>query len=158
MLPAANTTGTFTPPLIAFFTLASSVSTTGLALVTTATYWTGFGQVVICGLVFLGGLGLIIIVMFNLWLIGLRFTLRFNMITREAIGADNFQSLIKTLRNVVLIDLGITFVGAALLIFPFRNYYDLPTTLWQSLFHSVSAFNTAGFDIVGTEQLYAIPQ
>jgi trk system potassium uptake protein TrkH len=149
MLPIANTRGSLTPPLTAFFTAASAVSTTGLTLVPTATYWTLFGQAVICALIFLGGLGLVTVVMFNLWLIGTRFTLQDRILTREAMAGENLGGLVHMLRNVVLLDLAITAIGAGLLIWPFQNYYDLPTSLWQALFHSVSAFNTAGFDIVG---------
>ncbi len=148
-LPFANSGGIFTPPLTAFFTSVSSVSTTGLTVVTTATYWTFFGQAVICGLVFLGGLGPVTAVMFYLWLIRSQFSLGDHILIRDALGFDSFEGLLKILRNVVLVDLGITIVCAVLLFVGFRNYYDLPTSLWQSLFHSVSAFNTAGLDIVG---------
>ncbi|MBN1644032.1 MAG: hypothetical protein JW856_04370 [Dehalococcoidales bacterium] len=150
MLPIARTGGGITPPLIAFFTSVSAVSTTGLTLVTTATYWTPFGQAVICGLIFLGGLGLVTAVMFIMWLRGVRFTLHDRFLTREAMASGQLGGLLRLLRNVVLLDISITIIGALLNILPFQHYYTQGTALWPALFHSVSSFNTAGFDIVGS--------
>jgi trk system potassium uptake protein TrkH len=149
MLPVANVEGRITPPLIAFFTSTSAVSTTGLGLVTTATYWTTFGQAVICGLIFSGGLGLVAIVMFILWAAGSRFSLQDRLITREAMGVKQIGGLLRLLRYSILVDISITVVGAVLLIIPFSRYYSSGMTIWQAFFHSVSSFNTAGFDIVG---------
>jgi len=148
-LPVANVEGDITPPLIAFFTSASAVSTTGLGLVTTATYWTTFGQAIICGLIFAGGLGLVAIVMFILWAAGSRFSLHDRLITREAMGVKQIGGLLRLLRYAVLIDISITIVGAMLLVIPFSHYYSPGETIWQAFFHSVSSFNTAGIDIVG---------
>jgi trk system potassium uptake protein TrkH len=153
MLPFANTQGGITSPLIAFFTAASAVSTTGLTLVPTDTYWTLFGQMVICGLIFLGGLGLVTVVMFNLWIIGNHFSLQDRFITREAMAVQNLGGLVQTLRNIVLLDFAISIIGGLLLFVQFRHYYDLPMSLWQGLFHSVSALHTAGFDIIGPASL-----
>lgn len=149
MLPFANNQGNATPPLTAFFTATSAVSTTGLTLVTTASYWTMFGQIVICVLIFFGGLGLVTIVMFNLWLIGTRFTLHDRILMREAMAVPHYGDLLPILKSVIFIDLAITIIGSLFLILPFRDYYPLPTAWWHAIFHSISAFNTAGFDIVG---------
>ena len=149
MLPVANVEGHFTPPLVAFFTSTSAVSTTGLGLVTTATYWTTFGQAVICGLIFAGGLGLVAIVMFILWAAGSRFSLQDRLITREAMGVKQIGGLLRLLRYSILVDISITIIGAMLLIIPFSRYYSPGETIWQAFFHSVSSFNTAGIDIVG---------
>lgn len=151
MLPVANTQGGITPPLVAFFAAASAVSTTGLTLVTTATYWTVFGQAVICGLIFAGGLGLAAIVMFILWLSGSRFSLRDRLITREAMAVKQIGGLLRLLKYAILVDISITIVGALLFIIPFSHYYSPGMTLWQALFSSVSSFNTAGIDIVGPD-------
>jgi len=148
-LPVSNTANNITPPLIAFFTATSAVSTTGLTLVTTATYWTPFGQAIICALIFLGGLGLVVSVMFTFWIMGNNLTLPDRLLVRTAIATEQLGDLSRLLRNIVLLDIIITITGALLLIIPFCHYADQTITLWQSLFHSVSAFNTAGFDIVG---------
>jgi trk system potassium uptake protein TrkH len=149
MLPVANVEGHVTPPLIAFFASTSAVSTTGLGLVTTATYWTTFGQAVICGLIFAGGLGLVAIVMFILWAAGSRFSLQDRLITREAMGVKQIGGLLRLLRYSILVDISITIIGAILLIIPFNHYYSPGEAIWQAFFHSVSSFNTAGIDIVG---------
>ncbi len=149
MLPIANVEGHVTPPLIAFFSSTSAVSTTGLGLVTTASYWTTFGQAVICGLIFAGGLGLVAIVMFILWAAGSRFSLQDRLITREALGVKQIGGLLRLLRYSILVDISITIIGAVLLIFPFSRYYSSGEAIWQAFFHSVSSFNTAGIDIVG---------
>lgn len=149
MLPMANAEGNVAPFLTALFTSASAVSTTGLATVTTATYWTIFGQAVVCALFFLGGLGLVAAVMFGIWLTAARFTLQDRLLLREAMGVGQLGGVVAMLRNVVLIDILITATGALLLIGSFRQYYGPSMAVWQAIFHSVSSFNTAGFDIVG---------
>ncbi len=149
MLPVANAGGGITPTLIAFFAAASAVSTTGLGLVTTATYWTVFGQAVICGLIFAGGLGLVAIVMFTLWLTGSRFSLQDRLLTREAMAVKQIGGLLRLLRYAFPPPVPIKIVGALIFILPFSHYYSPGMTLWQALFSSVSSFNTAGIDIVG---------
>lgn len=149
MLPWATTQSTITPPLVAFFTSTSAVSTTGLGLVQTSSYWTTFGQAVICALMVIGGIGFITIALFILVLAGTRITLPQRMLAREDLGVDALGGLLSVLRDVVLVDLAITVGGIALLIWPFHRYYRWPSAIWQAVFHSVSAFNTAGFDIVG---------
>ena len=149
MLPFARAGGGSAPPLVAFFTATSAVSTTGLTLEVTATYWTTFGQAVICFLIFGGGLGLVTVVMFTLWLLGGRFSLRHRLITREALAAQQIGGLLRLLRNVMLVDIGITVIGALASVPSFSRAYTPGVALWQAFFHSVSSFNTAGFDIVG---------
>ncbi len=87
--------------------------------------------------------------MFTFWIMGNNLTLPDRLLVRTAIATEQLGDLSRLLRNIVLLDIIITITGALLLIIPFCHYADQTITLWQSLFHSVSAFNTAGFDIVG---------
>jgi trk system potassium uptake protein TrkH len=149
LMPFANTTGTFTPPLVAFFTAISAVSTTGLTLEVTATYWSAFGQAVIFVLMFVGGLGFMTTATFFMIAIGIRITLPHRLLMQESLLTNEMGNLGKLTRNVFLIGLLVCLIGTILLFWPFLHYFGAAEALWQATFHSVSAFNTAGFDIVG---------
>jgi trk system potassium uptake protein TrkH len=153
LLPFANTTGTFTPPLVAFFTSISAVSTTGLTLEVTATYWTSFGQAVIFVLMFVGGLGFMTTATFFMIAFGRRLTLPHRLLMRESLLVNELGSLTTLTRNVFLMGIIACFAGTLLLFLPFLHYFGAAEALWQAAFHSVSAFNTAGFDIAGPASL-----
>jgi trk system potassium uptake protein TrkH len=149
LLPFANTQGIITPPLIAYFTAISAVTTTGLTLEPTATYWTFFGQVVIWMLMFVGGTGFMTIASFFLIALGRRLSLSHLLLMRESLMAGELGGLKNLTRNVFLMGLMVSFFGTWLLFWPFLRYFDPAEALWQAAFHSVSSFATAGFDIVG---------
>lgn len=148
MLPFANRLGGFTPPSIAFFTATSAVTVTGLVVVSTSDYWTTFGQGIIFALVLVGGLGFMTLATFFLILMGQRITLAERLIMRDTIGADRLGGLVRLTRNVVLLALVIYTLGALALFFRFSAQFPRPVAVWQAVFHSVSAFNNAGFSIL----------
>jgi trk system potassium uptake protein TrkH len=149
LIPFANTQGIITPPLIAYFTAISAVTTTGLTLEPTATYWTFFGQVVIWVLMFVGGTGFMTIASFFLIALGRRLSLSHLLLMRESLLTGELGGLKNLTRNVFLMGLVVSFFGTWLLFWPFLRYFSPAKALWQAAFHSVSAFATAGFDIVG---------
>jgi len=102
---------------------------------------------------FLGGLGFITAVTFLLTLVGHRFSLREMVVLRENLGTSSFRRLVHLTLHVLILDLLITIVGAAILYWRFADHYAAPQALWQAVFTAVSAFNTAGFDIVGPASL-----
>ena len=147
-LPIASKEPGFTPAIIAFFTSTSAVTVTGLTLVSTADYWSPFGQGVIFTLMLIGGLGFMTLATFLLIVVGQRITLPERMLMRDTMGMDRLGGLVRLTRNIVLVVTGIYLVGILLLFWRFLAYFPAPEALWQAAFHSVSGFNNAGFTIL----------
>jgi trk system potassium uptake protein len=146
-LPVA-TPGPARPPLLtAAFTSVSSVCVTGLATVDTATYWSPFGQVVILSLVQVGGFGIMTLATLLGLLVGGRLRLRSSLIAQAETHTLNLGDVRHVVRRIAvtmaLFEAGI----AAVLMVRFRVAYDdsWAEAAWHGLFHSVSAFNNAGF-------------
>ncbi|MDQ1582185.1 MAG: trk/ktr system potassium uptake protein [Microbacteriaceae bacterium] len=146
-LPFSTASGAWADPIGALFTSTSAVCVTGLVVVDTATFWSPFGQVVILALAQLGGLGIMIFAS----LIGLTVARRLSVRSRlntaaeaNTVGLHDVRGLV---RGVVAISFGIEAVVFLLLLprFAFGYGYDLGSAAWYSLYHSVSAFNNAGF-------------
>ena len=148
-VPQANLEGTWTPYIVALFTATSAVCVTGLVVVDTGTYWSGLGQAVILALIQVGGLGFMTASTFMLLLFGRRVSLSERVLLRAAHGVSPLGGIINLTRLVVLVTLGIELVGAAILIACFAMDFGFPRALWFGLFHAVSAFNNAGFDLFG---------
>lgn len=129
----------------ALFTATSATCVTGLTVRSTGSDFSGLGQVVILGLIQLGGIGIMTVTTFiTLRLLG-RAGLRHRAVVSETLGSGTASDLQWVLRNV----LGMTFVveAAGFFILAIRNLFDYPvlTALWHALFHSISAFCNAGF-------------
>ena len=149
ILPISAKSGGLTNPLTALFTATSSVCVTGLVLVDTGTYWSGFGQAVILVLIQLGGLGFMTSATLFLLAIRGRISLREKILAGQALGLENYGGLTGLVKRVVIFSLVIEAAGAGLLFLAFRQYGSTDTAIWRSVFHAVSAFNNAGFDILG---------
>ena len=149
-LPIANNQDGFTPLDTAFFTATSSVTVTGHIVVDTPTYWSSFGHATIFTLMLLGGLGFTSLATFFLIIMGQRITLPERMLMRDTMGVDRMGGLVAVLRNIILIVMGIYLVGTLLIWWRLQGQADFSTfeALWQAAFHSVSAFNNAGFSIL----------
>lgn len=155
-LPVASVPDGGAPWITALFTATSAACVTGLVLVSSADYWTGFGQAVIAGLMFLGGLGIMVAGLVILTTIGRRISLNQRLVVREAMGGMSLGSMTRVGRYVVLFAVGAQVVGFVVLFGRLVFEYDVPTAAWQSLFHAISAFNNAGFVIFpGSESLSA---
>ncbi|MCL5108764.1 MAG: TrkH family potassium uptake protein [Chloroflexi bacterium] len=148
-LPLANREGVPTPYIAAIFTATSAVCVTGLVVVDTYTYWSPFGQAVILGLIQVGGLGFMTASTFLFLLLGRRVTLTERLLLRASHGVSPLGGVINLTRQVVRVTLVIEGIGAAILAARLAVDYDLPRALWMGVFHSVSAFNNAGFDLFG---------
>lgn len=149
MLPIATRSGTPAPVNTAIFTSVSASCVTGLVLENTVTYWSIFGQLVILGLIQLGGLGYMTIATVFYRLIVKKHGLREKVIMAESINTtrmNNFSSLIK---KIFLGTVIIEFCGAVLLSFRFIKLFGVLNGIYYSIFHSVSAFCNAGFDLLG---------
>ena len=148
-LPVANREGTVTPFVTALFTATSAVCVTGLVVVDTKTFWSPFGQAVILLLIQVGGLGFMTSSTLLLLLIGRRVSLRERILLREAYGATPLGGILRLTRQVAFATLLFESLGALILFLRFGMEFSPDWALWMAVFHSVSAFNNAGFDIIG---------
>jgi trk system potassium uptake protein TrkH len=151
LLPIANQARELTPFLTALFTATSAVCVTGLAVVDTGTYWSGFGQVVILLLVQAGGFGFMTSSTLLLFLaVGRRTGLRDRVLMQEATGTTQLGNVVALVRRIALFTLILEAAGALVLTIGFLLHGEAGTTsLWWGIFHSVSAFNNGGFDLTG---------
>ena len=148
-LPMANREGVITPYLTALFTSTSAVCVTGLVVVDTKSYWSPFGQAVILLLIQVGGLGFMTSSTLLLLLIGRRFSLRERVLLREAHGVTTLGGILRLTRQVLIVTAIIEGVSALILFLRFLGEFTPDWALWMGVFQAVSAFNNAGFDIIG---------
>ncbi|HSH22064.1 MAG TPA: potassium transporter TrkG [Candidatus Caenarcaniphilales bacterium] len=152
VLPISSAAGTWTPLLDALFTSTSAVCVTGLVVVNTGTYWSDFGHVVILLLIQAGGFGFMTSSTLLLLLVVRRRTrLRDRVLVQETIGRGELGDVTGLVKRVALFTLLLEAVGAVILAAGFYGEGQLgPSEAgWYGLFHSVSAFNNAGFDLMG---------
>jgi trk system potassium uptake protein TrkH len=148
-LPAASADGKPTDFLTALFTANSATCVTGLVVVDTAEHWSPFGQVVILLLIQLGGLGYMTVATLMALVIGRRIGLRERLVLQEAHNLYTVGGIVRFTRTIALITLGIEAIGAALLTLRWWPELGLPRAGYFGIFHSISAFNNAGFDLMG---------
>lgn len=129
----------------AFFTATSAVTVTGLVVVDTGTEFTLFGQVVIACLMQFGGLGLMVFAVLILSAFGISIGMPHKVMLREDLNQATISNLGRLVRIILFVALGCEAVGAALLAFVFVPEMGWGAGLWHAVFHSVSAFNNAGF-------------
>ncbi len=129
----------------ALFTATSAVTVTGLAVLDTGSQLTFFGQVVIMVLIQLGGLGLMTFAVLVLSMLGLRVSLSHRIFLREDLNQTSLSDLLKLVRGILKVVLICEGAGVVLLSLVFVPEFGLPRGLWFALFHTISAFNNAGF-------------
>lgn len=151
MLPVSTKTGKCTPFLDALFTSTSAVCVTGLVIHDTATYWSNFGQSVIILLIQIGGLGVITVAGAFAILSGRKIGLMQRSTMQEAIAAPNVGGIVRRTGFILKTALSVELFGAVLLFPVFFREFGLFKGAWYSLFHSISAFCNAGFDLMGVK-------
>jgi len=149
MLPFSSAAGQWTAPLDAFFTATSAVCVTGLVVLDTGTYWSPFGQVVLLALIQLGGFGFMTSSTLLLLLLRREATLRDRILLRAALGSGGLGSALYLARKVIVFTLIAEASGAIVLSLAFMRDTTPPQAIWWGIFHAVSAFNSAGFDLFG---------
>lgn len=149
-LPISLREGVKLPFIDALFTATSATCVTGLVVTNTYNTFTGFGQAVILLLIQIGGLGFMTVYSSLFLVIGKKFTLEGRLTLRENLAQINIGEVKNLLVQIIKITFFIEFIGATILAIAFTKYYDFGTALWKGVFHSVSAFCNAGFDIVDT--------
>lgn len=149
-LPVSSRDGRALPFLDALFTAASASCVTGLVLYDTCTQFTLFGQVVILLLIQVGGMGFMTVSILVAVLLHRRVSLRQRSILMDSVGALQMGGIVRLTRRAIRVTLTCEGAGAALLALWFCPRYGVGRGLWMSLFHAVSSFCNAGFDLLGT--------
>lgn len=149
-LPFASRDGRSIPFLNALFTAASASCVTGLSLYDTYTQFSPFGQAVILLLIQIGGMGFMSLSILFSILLHRRIGLHERSILMDSVGALQMGGVVRLTRRAIRVTFCLEGGGAALLALWFLPRYGLGRGLWMSVFHAVSAFCNAGFDILGT--------
>ena len=150
MLPIAAQQRCVTPFHEALFTSTSALCVTGLVVQDTGSYWSAFGQSVILLLIQIGGLGVITVGAAFALLSGRKISLKQRSTMQEATAAPQMGGIVRLTGFILRITALFELVGAALLLPTFCADYG-SRGIWYALFHSISAFCNAGFDLLGTE-------
>ncbi|ONI45942.1 Trk family potassium uptake protein [Candidatus Epulonipiscioides gigas] len=153
MLPISTNDGVITPFLDALFTATSAVCVTGLVVENTLAYWSVFGKCVIITCIQIGGLGFMTLVSMIFVIMGKRITLKNRLIMQEALSFNTPSGVVRFTMLIIKLTLLIEGIGALLLSFVFVTEYGFVKGILYSIFHSISAFCNAGFDLVGSNSL-----
>lgn len=146
---AVTQTGNPTNLLDAFFVAASASCVTGLSPVNTAEHWNTLGHVVIIILIQIGGLGIMTLASLIPLILGKKIGIRSRHILKEQLNIESMSGMINLFKYVLIFTFSVEFLGALLLSFRFIPSYGIGKGIWFSVFHSISAFCNAGFDILG---------
>ena len=152
-LPISSAAHTPTGFLTCLFTATSATCVTGLIVVDTGLYWSTFGKVVIIVLIQIGGLGFMTLVSVFFVMLGKRIGLRQRMLLAQALSLDEMQGAIGMVLRILRGTAVIEGTGALILTLRFLPDYGFPRALWYGIFHAISAFCNAGFDILGDVSL-----
>ena len=149
MLPFASQSGTITPFMDALFTATSAVCVTGQATLNTAAHWTYFGKTVIIILIEIGGLGFMSVIVLLSLFFGKKLNLAQRRTVAEAINSDSVSDAQKLIRYIIKFSVSIQLLGALILSIDFIPRFGFFKGIYFSLFHAISAFCNAGFDLFG---------
>ncbi len=154
MLPFATAPGESTRFLDALFTATSAACVTGLVVLDTATHWSPFGQVVILLLIQLGGFGIMTGSTLLLFLFLRRTTLRDRLLVTESLGGLQLGTVTTIVKRIAIFTIACELIGAVILSISFMAGPEAgprwhPLGIWWGIFHAISAFNNAGFDLTG---------
>lgn len=155
MLPFARAGSGRAPFLDALFTATSATCVTGLITQDTATYWSWFGQTVILGLIQVGGLGVVTVAVFITKLSGRKIGLMQRSTMQEAIAAPQMGGIIRMTGFILKMVVVIEGIGALALLPVMVPEFGIGRGIWYAVFHSISSFCNAGFDLMGIKEPYS---
>lgn len=155
MLPISSRTGEVTNFLDSLFTSTSATCVTGLVVVDTFTHWSLFGQIVILCLIQIGGLGVVTITAMLYMFTRKRMSINMRALIQESIFSSGMNGVVRMLRKIVVRVFIIEGVGAILLCIRFIPEMGILKGTYYGIFHSISAFCNAGFDIFGYKGEYS---
>lgn len=155
MLPIATRDGHSTSFADALFTSTSAVCVTGLVVHDTATYWSMFGQSVILFLIQIGGMGIVTVAVAITMISGKKIGLKERSTMQEAISAHKVGGIVRLTGFIIRLTILFEGLGAVVMAPVFCREFGIPKGIWYAVFHSISAFCNAGFDLMGVESQYS---
>lgn len=150
LLPAASRNGKSCGLLGALFTATSATCVTGLVMFDTWSQFSGFGQGVILGLIEIGGLGFMSAASIVVFLMRRKVGLKQRMLMAQALSLNEMEGVVRLQKYVLFGSLTIQLTGALILFLRFLPMQGVAAAAWWGVFHAVSAFCNAGFDILGS--------
>lgn len=148
-LPFFTKSGEATDLVDSMFVAASASCVTGLTPVNTFEHWNTYGHVLLIILIQIGGLGVMSLASIIPLILGKKIGMKSRQILKEQLNVESLEGMIVLFKYVLVFTFGIEILGAILLSFRFIPLYGAGTGIWYSIFHSISAFCNAGFDILG---------
>ncbi len=148
-LPISSRSGEMTPFIDAVFTATSATCVTGLVVHDTSTYWSVFGQAVILLLIQIGGMGVVTLAIAITILSGRKIGLKQRFVMQESISAPQVGGIVRMTRFIVKCTILFELLGALVMAVQFCPQFGIVRGIWYSVFHSISAFCNAGFDLMG---------
>lgn len=155
MLPISSQKHVVTPFLDCLFTSTSAVCVTGLIVHDTATYWTSFGQLIILLLIQIGGMGVVTIACALAILSGRKIGLLQRATMQDSIGAFQMGGIMRMVKFIIKGVVLLEGLGAISMAFVFVPKFGWGQGIWYAIFHSISAFCNAGFDLMGVIKPYS---
>lgn len=155
MLPFSTQNGQGASFSEALFTATSAVCVTGLVVQDTATYWSFFGQFIIITLIQIGGMGVITVAIAIYTFSGKQISLKQRSTMQEAISAHKVGGIIRLTGFIIQMTIVFEFLGAVMMAPVFCKEFGVLKGIWYAIFHSVSAFCNAGFDLMGVKAPYS---
>jgi len=153
-LPIATRTGEYPGFINTLFTSASAVCVTGLVVVDTGTFWSLFGQIVIMILIQIGGLGFMTLMTIIFVISGRRITIKDRMVLQSSVNSKHVQGVVKFTKYIIIVSLMIEAIGAILYATVFIPEFGVAKGAYYAIFHSISSFCNAGFDLMGNFQSF----
>ncbi len=147
LLPFATSDGSWNDPLVALFTATSAVCVTGLIIVDTGTYFSTWGQFIILLLIQAGGLGYMTLTTFLMLLLGRRLGFQEKIAIEESFDRPFLMGSKNLITSILATTLLFELSGIIILLGLFSQEYGLSRGLWLAIFHSISAWNNAGFSL-----------
>ncbi|MGN0978246.1 MAG: TrkH family potassium uptake protein [Faecousia sp.] len=139
----------------ALFTATSAVCVTGLIVQDTASYWSAFGQVIILTLIQVGGMGVVTVAVALAAISGKKISLKSRSTMQEAIAAPKVGGIVRLTGFIIRMTVFFEFLGAVVMAPVFCREFGPLKGCWYSVFHSISAFCNAGFDLMGSKTPYS---
>ncbi len=147
MMPFSTSSGSWNDPIVSLFTATSAVCVTGLAVVDTGTHFSFWGQLCILLLAQIGGLGYMTTTTFLIMLIGRKFNLRQKIAIQRTLDRPGMSGSAQVIRSIIATTMIFEITGIFLLLPAFVPDYGWNQGIWLAVFHSISAWNNAGFSL-----------
>lgn len=148
-LPVSSRSGEFTPFIDTLFTATSASCVTGLIVYDTATHWSLFGKIIIIAMIQCGGLGVVTMIAVFTQVAGKKIGLRDRATLQNALSAPQIGGIVKLTSFIFKGTVIIEMIGALLMFPSFMKDFGVTKGIYYSIFHSISAFCNAGFDLMG---------